>query len=82
MKKKQQVELDEAYSIKLQEELNQDIDWEAAMDHIVPDEDDDVFIEATPLARKVPVVDYQILTHEVYTGTTVKCSKTSSERKE
>nr|GEW18123.1 hypothetical protein [Tanacetum cinerariifolium] len=25
---------------------------------IVPDEDDDVFIEATPLARKVPVVDY------------------------
>nr|GEZ85989.1 hypothetical protein [Tanacetum cinerariifolium] len=25
------------------------------------DEDDDVFIEATPLARKVPVVDYQIV---------------------
>nr|GFA31014.1 hypothetical protein [Tanacetum cinerariifolium] len=28
---------------------------------IVPDEDDDVFIEATPLAKKVPVVDYQII---------------------
>nr|GEW19059.1 hypothetical protein [Tanacetum cinerariifolium] len=28
---------------------------------IVPDEDDDVFTEATPLARKVPVVDYQII---------------------
>nr|GFA43663.1 hypothetical protein [Tanacetum cinerariifolium] len=27
----------------------------------VPDEDDDVFTEATPLARKVPVVDYQII---------------------
>nr|GEU50593.1 hypothetical protein [Tanacetum cinerariifolium] len=27
---------------------------------IVPDEDDDVYTEATPLARKVPVVDYQI----------------------
>nr|GEY69615.1 putative ribonuclease H-like domain-containing protein [Tanacetum cinerariifolium] len=26
---------------------------------IVPDEDDDVFTEATPLARKVPVVDFQ-----------------------
>nr|GEZ74314.1 hypothetical protein [Tanacetum cinerariifolium] len=26
---------------------------------IVQDEDDDVFIEATPLAQKVPVVDYQ-----------------------
>nr|GEY92073.1 putative ribonuclease H-like domain-containing protein [Tanacetum cinerariifolium] len=148
IKKKQQVELDEAYARKLQEELNQDIDWEVAMDHvkqkakenlyvqrldyfkgmsyddirpifeakfnsniefllkskeqieeqenraiasinetpahkaakkrrlneeaedvevlkqhleIVPDEDNDVYTEATPLARKVPVVDYQII---------------------
>nr|GFB04308.1 hypothetical protein [Tanacetum cinerariifolium] len=28
---------------------------------IVPNEDDDVYIEATPLARKVPVVDYEII---------------------
>nr|GEW37036.1 hypothetical protein [Tanacetum cinerariifolium] len=28
---------------------------------IIPNEDDDVYIEATPLARKVPVVDYQII---------------------
>nr|GEY23775.1 hypothetical protein [Tanacetum cinerariifolium] len=28
---------------------------------VVNDEDDDVFTEATPLARKVPVVDYQIV---------------------
>nr|GEV20149.1 ribonuclease H-like domain-containing protein [Tanacetum cinerariifolium] len=28
---------------------------------IVPDEDDDVYTKATPLARKVPVVDYQII---------------------
>nr|GEX65826.1 hypothetical protein [Tanacetum cinerariifolium] len=28
---------------------------------IVPDEDDDVYTEATPLARKVPVVAYQII---------------------
>nr|GEW04605.1 hypothetical protein [Tanacetum cinerariifolium] len=76
MKKKQQVELDEAYARKLQEEINQDIDWEVAMDHvkqkakeepfiqryqIVPDEDDDVFTEATPLTRKVPVMDYQVI---------------------
>nr|GFC43605.1 hypothetical protein [Tanacetum cinerariifolium] len=33
MKKKQQVELDEAYARKIQEELNQDIDWEVAIDH-------------------------------------------------
>nr|GEV14968.1 hypothetical protein [Tanacetum cinerariifolium] len=28
---------------------------------IVPDEDDDVFTEATPLARKVPIVDYSFI---------------------
>nr|GEW84032.1 hypothetical protein [Tanacetum cinerariifolium] len=28
---------------------------------IVPDEDDDVYTEATPLARKVTVVDYEII---------------------
>nr|GEV88383.1 hypothetical protein [Tanacetum cinerariifolium] len=145
MKKKQQVEIDEEYARKLHEELNKDIDWSVAIDHvkqkakddsyvqryqvmkkrhqteaqaqrnmimylknvvgfrldyfngmsyddirpifeakstqistkrrklneevidlklhleIVPDEDDDVYTEATLLARKVPVVDYQII---------------------
>nr|GEW75383.1 hypothetical protein [Tanacetum cinerariifolium] len=145
IKKKQQVELDEEYARKLHEELNKDIDWDTAIEHmkqkakedktvqryqvmkkrprieaqspkfntniefllkskekieeeenravesinetlaqkaakrrklneevkddedlkqhleIVPDEDDDVYTEATPLARKVPVVDYQII---------------------
>nr|GEX96183.1 hypothetical protein [Tanacetum cinerariifolium] len=28
---------------------------------IVQDEDNDVFVEATPLAQKVPIVDYQIV---------------------
>nr|GEW06213.1 hypothetical protein [Tanacetum cinerariifolium] len=28
---------------------------------IVPNEDDDVYTEATPLARKVPVVDYEVI---------------------
>nr|GFB72738.1 hypothetical protein [Tanacetum cinerariifolium] len=46
--------------------FNKDVDWDAAMDHVnqkssIEDEDDDVFVEATPLARKVPVVDYQIV---------------------
>nr|GEU29328.1 putative ribonuclease H-like domain-containing protein [Tanacetum cinerariifolium] len=79
MRKKQKVELDEAYARKLHEEINQDINWEVAMDHvkqkakeepfiqryqhlqIVPNEDDDVYTEATPLARKVLVVDYQVI---------------------
>nr|GEV83914.1 hypothetical protein [Tanacetum cinerariifolium] len=138
LKKKQQVEMDEEYARKLHAELNEDIDWDVAIDHnvagfrldyfegmsyddmrpifevmfnsnvdfllktkeqmeeeeskalqsinetptqkaakrrklneevedlkrhleIVPDEDDDVYTKATPLARKVPVVDYKII---------------------
>nr|GEY55939.1 hypothetical protein [Tanacetum cinerariifolium] len=163
MKKKQQVEMDEAYARKLHKELNQDIDRDVAIEHntagfkldyfkgkyyddihpifkakfntniefllkskeqikeepnralesinetpaqkaakrrrlnqeekdveeikqhleIVPDEDDDVYTEAIPLARKVPVVDYHIIllnnkprykiikadgTHQLYTS--------------
>nr|GEZ13790.1 ribonuclease H-like domain-containing protein [Tanacetum cinerariifolium] len=33
MKKKQQVKMDEAYAKKLHKELNQDIDWDVAIDH-------------------------------------------------
>nr|GEW12970.1 hypothetical protein [Tanacetum cinerariifolium] len=113
IKKKQQVRMDEEYARKLHEELNKDIDWDVAIDHvkqkakedpldyfkgisyddipiqsinetpaqkaakrrklneevedlkqhleIVPDEDDNVYTEATSLARKVPVVDYEII---------------------
>nr|GEV94897.1 hypothetical protein [Tanacetum cinerariifolium] len=140
IKKKQRVEMDEEYARKLRVELNKDIDWDVAIDHvkqkakedpamqryqvmkkrpqteaqarkniimylkntkeqmeeeerralqsinkapiqkaakrrklieevehlkrhleIVPDEDDDVYTEATPLARKVPVMDYKII---------------------
>nr|GEU36293.1 putative ribonuclease H-like domain-containing protein [Tanacetum cinerariifolium] len=41
----------------------EDKDVEEIKQHleIMPDEDDDVYIEATQLARKVPVVDYQII---------------------
>nr|GEX95051.1 hypothetical protein [Tanacetum cinerariifolium] len=34
MKKKQQVEMDEEYARKLHEELNNDIDWNVAIDHV------------------------------------------------
>nr|GEY26225.1 reverse transcriptase domain-containing protein [Tanacetum cinerariifolium] len=41
----------------------EDKDVEEIKQHleIVPNEDDDVYTEATPLARKVPVMDYQII---------------------
>nr|GEZ65731.1 hypothetical protein [Tanacetum cinerariifolium] len=45
---------------KLNEEVKDDEDLKQHLE-IVSDEDDDVYTEATPLARKVPVVDYQII---------------------
>nr|GEW36813.1 hypothetical protein [Tanacetum cinerariifolium] len=65
--KKLQEELEKEH-----EEAHKQIDWNAAFDHvqaketqgrleIVQDEDDDVFVEAIPLAQKVHVVDYQVV---------------------
>nr|GFB19931.1 hypothetical protein [Tanacetum cinerariifolium] len=45
---------------KLSEEAQEADDLRKRLE-IVQDEDDDVFVEATPLAQKVPVVDYQIV---------------------
>nr|GEU97482.1 hypothetical protein [Tanacetum cinerariifolium] len=45
---------------KLSEEAQEAEDLRKRLE-IVKDEDDDVFVEATPLAQKVPVVDYQIV---------------------
>nr|GEY63664.1 hypothetical protein [Tanacetum cinerariifolium] len=45
---------------KLSEEAQEADDLRRRLD-IVQDEDDDVFIEAIPLAQKIPVVDYQVV---------------------
>nr|GFA08351.1 hypothetical protein [Tanacetum cinerariifolium] len=45
---------------KLSEEAQEVEDLRERLE-VVEDEDDDVFVEATPLASKVPVVDYQIV---------------------
>nr|GEU59701.1 hypothetical protein [Tanacetum cinerariifolium] len=45
---------------KLSEEAQEAGDLRKRLE-IVQDKDDDVFVEATPLAQKVPVVDYQIV---------------------
>nr|GFC63380.1 hypothetical protein [Tanacetum cinerariifolium] len=45
---------------KLSEEAQEAEDLKNRLE-VVEDEDDDVFVEATPLASKVPVVDYQIV---------------------
>nr|GEY53828.1 hypothetical protein [Tanacetum cinerariifolium] len=41
--------------------LNEEVEDVKKHLEIMPDEDDDVYTEATPLARKVPVVDYEII---------------------
>nr|GEV74745.1 hypothetical protein [Tanacetum cinerariifolium] len=41
--------------------LNEEVEDLKRHLEIVPDEDDDVYTEATPLARKVPFVDYEII---------------------
>nr|GEX52819.1 hypothetical protein [Tanacetum cinerariifolium] len=45
---------------KLSEEAQEADDLRKRLE-IVQDKDDDVFVEATPLAQKVPVVDYQVV---------------------
>nr|GEZ54249.1 hypothetical protein [Tanacetum cinerariifolium] len=45
---------------KLNEEAQEDKDLKKRLE-VVDDEDDDVFTKATPLARKVPIMDYHIV---------------------
>nr|GEX51569.1 putative ribonuclease H-like domain-containing protein [Tanacetum cinerariifolium] len=59
IKKKQQVELDEAYARKLQEEINQDIDWEVAMDHVKQKAKDEPFIQRYQVMKKRPQTEAQ-----------------------
>nr|GEX45115.1 hypothetical protein [Tanacetum cinerariifolium] len=64
MKKKDQIAIDVEYARKLQEEeesLAQAKDAQAIDLGVVADEDDDVFVEATPIGIKVPVVNYEIV---------------------
>nr|GEX95930.1 copia protein [Tanacetum cinerariifolium] len=55
--------LNETPAEKAAKKQNLDEEVEELKRHlqIVPNEDDDIYTEATPLARKVPVIDYQII---------------------
>nr|GEU70478.1 hypothetical protein [Tanacetum cinerariifolium] len=72
MMTKEQIEEDENKALKRLNEtlaeraakrrkLDEEVEELKRHFHIVPNKDDDVYIEATPPARKVPVVDYQII---------------------
>nr|GEW05373.1 hypothetical protein [Tanacetum cinerariifolium] len=59
IKKKQQVELYEAYARKLQEELNQDIDWEVAMDHVKQKAKENPYVQRYQVMKKRPQTEAQ-----------------------
>nr|GEV06600.1 hypothetical protein [Tanacetum cinerariifolium] len=72
LKIKEQIEEEESRALKRLNEipakkaakrrkLDEDVEELKRHLQIVPNEDDDVYTEATPLARKVPVVDFEII---------------------
>nr|GEY98693.1 hypothetical protein [Tanacetum cinerariifolium] len=54
MKKKQQVEMDEEYTRKLHEELNKDIDWSVAIDHVKKKAKEDSYVQRYQVIKKKP----------------------------
>nr|GEX08589.1 hypothetical protein [Tanacetum cinerariifolium] len=59
MNKKQQVELDKAYARKLHEELNQDIDWDVAIDHVKQKAKEDPYVQRYQVMKKRPQTEAQ-----------------------
>nr|GEV57532.1 hypothetical protein [Tanacetum cinerariifolium] len=59
MKKKQQVEIDEEYARKLHEELNKDIDWDVAIDHVKKKAKEDPYVQRYQVMKKRPQTEAQ-----------------------
>nr|GEW17084.1 reverse transcriptase domain-containing protein [Tanacetum cinerariifolium] len=58
IKRQVQIKPDEEVARQLEAELNANVDWNA----IIPNDDDDAYTDATPLASKIPIIDYKIHT--------------------
>nr|GFC96503.1 hypothetical protein [Tanacetum cinerariifolium] len=52
LKKKQQVEMDEEYARKLHAELNNDIDWDVAIDHVKQKAKEDPVVQRYQVIKK------------------------------
>nr|GEZ30991.1 hypothetical protein [Tanacetum cinerariifolium] len=59
MKKKQHVEMDEEYARKLHEELNRDIDWDVAIDHVKQKAKEDPYVQRYQVMKKRPQTEGQ-----------------------
>nr|GFB11791.1 retrovirus-related Pol polyprotein from transposon TNT 1-94 [Tanacetum cinerariifolium] len=58
-KKKQQVEMDEEYARKLHEELNKDIDWDMAIEHVKQKAKEDPVVQRYQVMKKRPQIEAQ-----------------------
>nr|GEU66369.1 hypothetical protein [Tanacetum cinerariifolium] len=59
LKKKKQVEMDEEYARKLHEELNKDIDWNVAIDHVKQKAKKDPYVHRYQVIKKRPQTEAQ-----------------------
>nr|GEV18839.1 hypothetical protein [Tanacetum cinerariifolium] len=59
LKKKQQVEMDEKYAIKLHAELNKYIDWDVAIDHVKQKAKEDPAVQRYQVMKKKPQTEAQ-----------------------
>nr|GEW91950.1 hypothetical protein [Tanacetum cinerariifolium] len=59
MKIKQQVVMDEEYARNLHEELNKDIYWDVAIDHVKQKAKEDLFVQRYQVIKKMPQTEAQ-----------------------
>nr|GEZ01198.1 hypothetical protein [Tanacetum cinerariifolium] len=59
LKKKQQVKMDEEYARKIHEELNKDIDWDVAIEHVKQKAKEDPFVQRYQVIKKRPQTEAQ-----------------------
>nr|GEW21718.1 hypothetical protein [Tanacetum cinerariifolium] len=59
LKKKQQVEINEEYARKLHAELNKDIDWDVAIDHVKQKDKEDPTVQRYQVIKKRPQTEVQ-----------------------
>nr|GEX70160.1 hypothetical protein [Tanacetum cinerariifolium] len=60
LKKKQQIEMDEEYARKLHAELNKDIDWDVAIDHVKLKAKDDPAVQRYQVMKRKPQTEAQV----------------------
>nr|GEY31501.1 hypothetical protein [Tanacetum cinerariifolium] len=58
-RRREVVEMDEAYARKLHEELNKDINWDVAIDHVKQKSKEDPYVQRYQVMKKIPQTEAQ-----------------------